>query len=163
MLRVFMLAKQWYGSPITMYYRRNGTEIHGSTKVMRYRVDCIPAVVDTSTTSTGVLWEWGLPLPEWYIIFRAACTEIMRHIGVEQSTVIIWSIIHFLCQLLVLLYFTAYIITYTISEARFLIIWRTFKLWAIIDSTADLMRMGWISWRCGEGGLQPMRMGWRWG
>ena len=70
-----------------MYYHGNGTEIHGSTKVMHYRVDHIPAVVDT--TSMGVLWEWGLPLPERYIIFGAACTEIMRHIGLEQSTVII--------------------------------------------------------------------------
>jgi len=41
-----------------MYYRGNGTQIYGSTNVMRYTVDRIPAVVDT--TSTGVLWEWEL-------------------------------------------------------------------------------------------------------
>ena len=77
----------FYVGPITVYYCGNGTEIPGSTKVKRYRVYRIPAVVDT--TSTGVLWEWRLPLPERYIIFGAACTEIMRHIGLEQSTVII--------------------------------------------------------------------------
>ena len=39
---------------------------HGGNGI---RVDGIPAVV--GTTSTGVLWEWGLPLPERYIIFGA--------------------------------------------------------------------------------------------
>ena len=44
-----------------------------------FRVDGIPAVV--GTTSTGVPWEWGLPVPERYIIVRA--------------TVILLSIMHF--------------------------------------------------------------------
>jgi len=44
-----------------------------------FRVDGIPAVV--GTTSTGVPWEWELPLPERYIIFGA--------------TVVLWSIMHF--------------------------------------------------------------------
>jgi len=38
----------------------------------RFRVDGIPAVV--GTTSTVVSWEWGLPLPERYIIFEAQST-----------------------------------------------------------------------------------------
>ena len=36
------------------------------------------------TTSTGVPWEWGLPLSERYIIFGA--------------TVILWSIMHFVSE-----------------------------------------------------------------
>jgi len=51
------------------YYRGNVIEIHGSTAVMVLRVDGIRAVV--GTTSTGVPWEWGLPLSERYIIFAA--------------------------------------------------------------------------------------------
>ena len=64
-------------------YRWNWIEIHGSSLPRHgngFRVDGIPAVV--GTTSTGVPWEWGLPLPEWYIIFGA--------------TVILSSIMHFI-------------------------------------------------------------------
>jgi len=41
------------------------------------------------TTSTGVPWECGLPLPKWYIIFGA--------------TVILLNYYAFLCPILVLL------------------------------------------------------------
>jgi len=48
-----------------------GLKICGSIMVMG-GVDSIPVVV--GKTSTEVPWEWGLPLPEWYIISGAQST-----------------------------------------------------------------------------------------
>ena len=65
------------------YYHGNVIEIHGSTAVMVLRLDGIPAVV--GTTSTGVPWEWRLPLPEWYIILGAQSTLMFLY-GLNNLT-----------------------------------------------------------------------------
>ena len=54
----------WY----PRYYRGNGIVIHDSTAVMGLELTVFQSAV-VGTTSTRVPWEWGLPLPERYIIF----------------------------------------------------------------------------------------------
>jgi len=69
------------------------------------RVDGIPAVVGTA--STGVRWEWGLPLPERYINTIDQYSDPLIYCA-------------FLCRILVLLLpLIPYCVHFALSKALF--------------------------------------------